>query len=180
MGQRPISFNGVIEYISMEKVFNMKTIKGFIKNGMNNMRYFKNVHNELETLKKKLDLTKNPDLFIKGWTSPYDNLSPVSMHDTSHVPPERWLHFDDIKMEKSITEYMENDKYPIPSPGDREGYFGPRHYHYWLSGLKDYLLIKQALNKNGCFLGDSSDILDLGCASGRVLRHFMCHENNLE
>lgn len=158
----------------------MKVLKGNIKNRIiKNIPYLRNVFIELDALKKEISL-RNTHIFIKGETSPFENLLPVSMQDTSIKPWEHWLQFDDVKMERSLSQYMENDKYPIPSPSDREYYFDNRHYHYWLSGLKDYLFIKQSLNKNGYPLQDSSGVFDLGCASGRVLRHFLCHENNLE
>jgi SAM-dependent methyltransferase len=96
------------------------------------------------------------------------------------LPGEEWLRFDNVKMERSIAEYMKSDGFPIPSPHDREGYFGGRHYHYWLSGLKDYLSLKEGLDEVGNPLRESSAILDLGCASGRVLRHFACHEKELD
>jgi SAM-dependent methyltransferase len=143
------------------------------------MPYWEDVYSEREA-REVLEEESSLKLFIKGEISPYENCLPVSMQNLSDVPPERWLQFDDVKMERSLSGYRENDKYPIPSPSDREGYFGDRHYHYWLSGLKDYLFIKQVLSKNGYPLRASSGVLDLGCASGRVLRHFLCQESNLE
>jgi ubiquinone/menaquinone biosynthesis C-methylase UbiE len=59
-------------------------------------------------------------------------------------------------------------------------YYAERHYDYWLSGLKDYLRIKQALAKYALKNYELSTVFELGCASGRVLRHFLNHEPNLE
>ena len=120
------------------------------------------------------------DLVIKGDSLTFETLPPVLSQDIRDLPGEEWLRFDNIKMDRGIREYMDNDPFPIPIAADREGYFGERHYHYWLSGLKDYLLIKQAMAERGEPLTPEAVVLDLGCASGRVLRHFACHENNRE
>lgn len=112
---------------------------------------------------------------IKGDSSPYENLSPVA-HYCDEAP---WIKFDDVGLERDLRTYIAEDTYPLPSTRDREGYHGQRHYDYWLSGLKDYLSIKQALGKQDIRLEGAFPMLDLGCASGRVLRHFLCHEKGL-
>ncbi len=67
-----------------------------------------------------------------------------------------------------IRAWIERDTWPIPRPGDREGYHGDRHLTYWLSGVGDYLLLSELLPDGVPDRG----FLDLGCSSGRVLRHF--------
>jgi SAM-dependent methyltransferase len=79
-----------------------------------------------------------------------------------------------------LQAYVENDRYPLPCTADREGYYGEQHYDYWLSGLRDYLGVKMALARHGRALTQGTAVLDLGCASGRVLRHFLCQERALE
>lgn len=118
---------------------------------------------------------------ITGDTAPFENLCPAGeLHSAAAMPGEQWLQFDDVRMERSLLEYAKRDPWPIPATGDREGYFGPRHYHYWLSGLKDYLLIRKALGSLGIRLEAGDSVLDLGCASGRVIRHLACQEDGLE
>jgi SAM-dependent methyltransferase len=112
---------------------------------------------------------------IRGDSSPYENLLPAA----HYCDEDPWISFDDVQLERDLTTYVGEDTHPLPSPGDREGYHGSRHYDYWLSGLKDYLCIKQTLGKQGSDWKGSARILDLGCASGRVLRHFLCHEKGL-
>jgi SAM-dependent methyltransferase len=107
---------------------------------------------------------------------PIEVLPPVS----HHVDLEPWVKLDDVEMEYPLEKYIEHDKFPLPSKCDREGYHGDRHYDYWLSGLKDYLSIKQILVRYGTSLGGPAAVLDFGCASGRVLRHFLCHEPGIE
>lgn len=115
-------------------------------------------------------------VLIHGDTRPYENLSDVSAYASS----EPWVTFDGIKMARPLAGYIAEDAYPIPATADREGYHGARHYDYWLSGLKDYLRIKQTLARYRVKLGRGARVLDLGCASGRVLRHFLCHERGLD
>jgi SAM-dependent methyltransferase len=102
----------------------------------------------------------------------FEALPPVAQH----IDPEPWVKLDGVELEYPLEQYIEQDTFPLPSKGDREGYHGDRHYDYWLSGLRDYLCIKQVLGKYAVSLGRSAAVLDFGCASGRVLRHFLCHE----
>jgi SAM-dependent methyltransferase len=62
---------------------------------------------------------------------------------------------------------------PIPSTRDREGYYGNRHFEYWLSGLSDYLRIKDALPD---MEWRRAKLLDFGGATARVSRHFYAQE----
>ena len=103
-------------------------------------------------------------------------LPPVS----HHADIEPWVKLDGLEMEYPLEEYIEHDKFPLPSKCDREGYHGDRHFDYWLSGLKAYLSIKEILVRYGISLDRPAAVLDFGCASGRVLRHFLCHEPGIE
>lgn len=93
---------------------------------------------------------------------------------------EPWIHFDRVPLEYSLEEYVSRDPWPLPHTADREGYHGDRHYDYWLSGLKDYLSIKYALLGQNSTLSQAAPILDFGCASGRVLRHLLCNDPDVE
>ena len=59
------------------------------------------------------------------------------------------------------------DNAPIPPKALREGYFDDDHLAYWLSG---YLDAKAFLRATPSF-GDRGFVIDLGCSTGRVLRH---------
>ena len=63
---------------------------------------------------------------------------------------------------------MHSDRWPIPQAGDREGYFSHAHPLYWLSGLADHLFLAGLART----AREEPTILDFGCGSGRVLRHF--------
>lgn len=78
----------------------------------------------------------------------------------------------DIKKWGDVPALAKKDTYPLPITEDREGYFDDRHYDYWLSGLKDFLDISMAATKAGIQITSDTRVLDLGCASGRTIRHF--------
>lgn len=67
---------------------------------------------------------------------------------------------------------VERDPYPLPKPKQRVGYYGERHLDYWISGLEDFRAILQTIDRHGGSLVPGDNILDFGCSSGRVLRHF--------
>lgn len=61
------------------------------------------------------------------------------------------------------------DRSPLPHPDDREGYFGERHFEYWLSGLQD----RNTLIRHCPLSAGTKRYLDFGGCSGRVGRQFM-------
>lgn len=61
------------------------------------------------------------------------------------------------------------DTSPLPYADDREGYYGENHFNYWASGARDIAQILAYANKHDVQL---DSVLDFGCASGRLLRHF--------
>lgn len=63
---------------------------------------------------------------------------------------------------------LESDTFPLPETKDREGYYGPHHFGYWASGFQDAKLLLEAADEYGT---DVRQYLDIGCASGRVIRH---------
>ena len=71
--------------------------------------------------------------------------------------------------ERKLGELMSRDTFPIPSAEDREGFAPGDDGLYWLSGLEDYLKIQDVAWRYG---NRQQSVLDFGCASGRVLRHF--------
>lgn len=71
--------------------------------------------------------------------------------------------------ELNFQEALKNDVYPLPEIKDREGYYGQDHFSYWASGLRDAEMLLEAARTYGVAV---RSYLDLGCASGRVIRHF--------
>ncbi len=68
-----------------------------------------------------------------------------------------------------ITAELSRDQAVLPTTPDREGYFGPHHFSYWASGLRDHRNLMECTQRLKLEVGT---YLDLGCASGRVIRHF--------
>ena len=77
----------------------------------------------------------------------------------------------------AIEARLNRDTMPIPSTQNREGYYGDRHFEYWLSGLNDYLKIKATC---GAVDWAGANLLDFGGATGRVARHFYAQDDLAE
>ena len=60
------------------------------------------------------------------------------------------------------------DDGPLPTTADREGYYGPHHFSFWASGLRDMRNLLACTGKYGVKV---NDYFDFGCASARVIRH---------
>ena len=73
---------------------------------------------------------------------------------------------------RPIADYASKDTWPIPTAEDREGYSAGFDEAYWLSGLEDYLKIMKIANQNEI---TPKSVMDFGCATGRVIRHFAAH-----
>jgi SAM-dependent methyltransferase len=68
-----------------------------------------------------------------------------------------------------IGSMIARDIWPIPCAADRENYMPNSDAGYWLSGLGDCLKVMRAARECGSTI---HSLLDFGCASGRVTRHF--------
>jgi SAM-dependent methyltransferase len=82
-------------------------------------------------------------------------------------------HTDWTKENLDIDSALAKDTFPLPAVEDREGYYGPHHFSYWASGLRDMRNLLACCARLGV---RPKDYYDLGCASGRVVRHFAVNE----
>jgi ubiquinone/menaquinone biosynthesis C-methylase UbiE len=80
-----------------------------------------------------------------------------------------WLHLDLERAE--LERALNNDPFPLPATADREDYYGERHLDYWVSGYNDFRMLHRIYSKHTPNSSPNT-VLDLGCASGRILRHF--------
>lgn len=80
-----------------------------------------------------------------------------------------------VTLAKGIPEYAEADRNPVPALEDREYYYPNQDLDYWLSGLRDFLRVRGELRKVGAVLAADASVLEIGAASGRVMRHFAAH-----
>lgn len=73
-----------------------------------------------------------------------------------------------LGLDHPLEWYLAKDMSPLPIADDREGYYGTRHFEYWLSGLQTFQYTVDIAKKYGA---GNNVFLDLGAASGRVARH---------
>ncbi len=108
-------------------------------------------------------------------TAPFEVISPVSEWKTEHFNA---FHSGKGPQEirgLPVLDFAKRDTTPIPISKDREGYCGDNHEWYWLSGLRDFHQTQQVVKRHNVTV---DRMLDIGCASGRVLRHF-AHQSNV-
>jgi len=110
---------------------------------------------------------------IKGGTEPFVNMPPIAELASEAALQEQAGSQFGIRIREPIAGYRARDAAPIPTSTDREGYYGADHAGYWLSGLSDALsVVKQAARLR---LSAGTRYFELGCASGRVVRHVAFH-----
>jgi SAM-dependent methyltransferase len=78
-----------------------------------------------------------------------------------------------LGQERAVMLRALEDRIPLPTTEAREGYFGDRHFEFWLSGERDAMKVLAACNDSlDSAPGRRPRLLDFGGASGRVIRHF--------
>jgi SAM-dependent methyltransferase len=113
---------------------------------------------------------------INGARDAYETLPPAGAHTDGPAHTRMPEDFDAGR----LPAYINNDRSALPVTSDREGYHGDRHYDWWLSGLRDFHQVRAKAGRHGVELGRGGRVFELGCASGRVLRHFNAHVPGLE
>ena len=104
--------------------------------------------------------------------------NPVRDHPTS-----RWV--TDITGHQKKLEFghlLDHDPFPLPMPVDREGYLPEHDHFYWASGYADWLNIVDAVTEFNIVPQPGQQrirLLDVGCSTGRVLRHAHVFGNGL-
>lgn len=115
-------------------------------------------------------------LAIKNQNFEFQTIGNVSKHLNGEVHSDIFSTFPDTPIEKLIAR----DSYNLPATSDRELYHGDRHYDWWLSGLLDYLKIIAVMEKYDRPIKFGDSFYEMGCASGRVLRHFATQQNGID
>lgn len=86
-------------------------------------------------------------------------------------------HTDWSKEGLDIDGALQRDTFPLPVTADREAYYGNHHFSYWASGLRDMRNLLECCGRLGLV---PRDYYDLGCASGRVIRHFATNREDIK
>lgn len=97
-------------------------------------------------------------------------LKPALEYLESDGRKDHWVGLD-------YADALARDTYPLPETRDREGYYGENHFSYWASGLRDARHLAELARDCGVVL---DRYIDLGCASGRVLRHMALENPEIE
>jgi SAM-dependent methyltransferase len=66
-----------------------------------------------------------------------------------------------------------HDAFPVPEAGDREMHHIGNDVGYRIPGYDDYRKVVDPATRHGATMRRGSRVMELGCASGRVLRHVM-------
>ncbi|TCL09048.1 methyltransferase family protein [Shimia isoporae] len=111
---------------------------------------------------------ENPPL---GWqdTSPFETTEAPAAWDQTRLADIEPQKLPNILKTLDLKAASSRDTAAIPTPKDKEKHDEDSDLQYWLSGLRDYTLISrqlEALNHS------TKRLLDIGCSSGRILRHF--------
>lgn len=121
---------------------------------------------------------------IKPSFRPFENMPRVAEMENSDVIPEEVLDVKGVTralLQKPEADYVNADLSPIPLAKDREGYHDDRHIAWWWSGLMTFLRCQELYNKySGKRLKPSDTFFELGCSTGRVLRHAIFQGDNLK
>ncbi|MEP3347651.1 MAG: class I SAM-dependent methyltransferase [Litoreibacter sp.] len=102
-------------------------------------------------------------------TAPFENAGPPC-----NWTKEEFVQFNsgrapaEVK-EMDVCKLAKRDTLPIPSGKDREGYNPGYDEQFWLTGLRDYQNVLTQLDTHKISV---DRMLEMGCATGRVLRHF--------
>lgn len=112
-----------------------------------------------------------------GNTLPFANLPSISSWDEGEFKAIPSGNVPENLKSLPLAEMVAKDAIPIPQVNDREGYNVGQDETYWLNGLSDYVNVLDAAGQRDVKV---DRILDIGCASGRLLRHFACQRDTPE
>lgn len=113
---------------------------------------------------------------LDGGTRAGGALGPAAQH----MDGVRWLEPPASLGAGGLEAAVQRDGCALPDTDQREGYYGERHFDFWISGLQDQQAILAEMHLQGRTLAPGDAVLELGCASGRVLRHFAQQMDGLD
>jgi ubiquinone/menaquinone biosynthesis C-methylase UbiE len=102
-------------------------------------------------------------------TAPFENSGPPSSWTKENFAQSNIGNASADVKELDAHKLAKRDTLPIPSGQDREGYYRDYDEQFWLTGLRDFQSVLTQLNTHKISV---DRMLEMGCATGRVLRHF--------
>ena len=110
-------------------------------------------------------------------TRPFENGRPISEWKPEELKVIASGRAPECLRDLPLLDLAAKDTLPIPNSLDREGYAKGYDEWFWLSGLRDYHLTMQAAERFDICV---DKVLEIGCASGRVLRHYAVQRETKE
>ena len=107
---------------------------------------------------------------------PFENLPSPGKLPKEAFGDELYQAVSELLETDSLDQWLDRDIFPIPSLQDREGYYPERPGNWWLSGLRDYIQIMNTARRRRTKV---RSYLDMGCSTGRLIRHF-CAQGEVE
>ncbi len=110
--------------------------------------------------------------------SPFSNAPAIGELNRSEIEQTYQQVIDETRRHgAALDALIAADPFPLPNADDREGYVPESDIGFWVSGLHDFLRVRYTLGQMS-FTPKSA--FELGCASGRVLRHLAAHWPQVE
>ncbi len=101
----------------------------------------------------------------------------ITTYDARLIRQRPHLFPPEVIGDRDFRKMVLRDNFPLPSDDYREGYHVASDASYWLNGLECYLKTLNTIERYGL---EIRHMLDFGCASGRVTRHFRCQMDDVQ
>lgn len=119
--------------------------------------------------------------YLKPVKKPYENLPVIKQllgENDFAAFISRYAKWQQDLISSTLPDYS-SDQAPIPAKSDREGYWGNDHVSYWLSGYSNWRIYERLYGRYRYPLRKGESFFELGCATGRILRHAIFQEKGL-
>lgn len=101
----------------------------------------------------------------------------ISTYESRLVRQRPHLFPVEVIRDRDFRRMVLRDNFPLPGDEFREGYHLGNDISYWLNGLVCFLKTLNTIERHQV---EIKSMLDFGCASGRVTRHFRCQLDDVE
>ena len=141
-----------------------------VRNALKSMLGIKTAHKRMDQLQQQIDhhaerLTKSGSTLLSKIRAEYAALPAFQFHQPLDFTLSTW------PVKFAAPTMVPGVEFPVPAPEDRMGYSPDDTNKYLAWGASDHDLILGHIRKYASNL-DNCTLLDFGCSTGRVLRHF--------